>query len=187
MTEFPIIDNIMTNKKYKNLNKSNSFKEKQRSFKRQEKQAKQIAELPIKFQKAIKAAVSTTQEKKPKPYPKVMHHKQKKMPVSVRSIQNILDEEFEGEADAYDMLQEIAIQIYLEKYEEQRRLEEEQIQSVLNEYERLVRAAEKDYQFDYCEELFDLREDFPRNLPEDIFDVCGGWSSDEEKYSFYNM
>jgi hypothetical protein len=121
MTEFPIIDNIMTNKKYKNLNKSNNFKEKQRSFKRQEKQAKQIAELPNKFQKAIKAAVSTTQEKKPKPNPKPMHyHKQKKIPISTRNLQNILDEEYEGEADAYVMLEEIALQLLIEKYEEQR-------------------------------------------------------------------
>ena len=111
------------------------------------------------------------------------YHKQKKMPVSARSVQNILDEEYQGELDACDMLQEIAIQVYFEKYEEQLRAEEEE----LNEYERLVRAAVKDYQFDYCEELFDLREDFLSNYPEDLFDVCGGWSSDEEDYQFYSI
>jgi hypothetical protein len=177
MTEFPIIDNIMTNKKYKNLNKSNSFKEKQRSFKRQEKRAKQIAELPIKFQKAIQAIVSTTQEKKPKPYLKPKNSSQKKMSVSARSVQNILDEEYEGKLDAYDMLQE---EHWLD-YQEFLLQEEEKFE--IEKYEQLAKEAEKDY----CELLFDLREDFPTDFPEDLFNVCGGWSSDEEDYQFYSI
>ena len=177
MTEFPIIHNIMTNKKYKNLNKSNNFKEKQRSFKRQEKRAKQIAELPNKFQKAIQAVVIITSEKsKPNSKP-VYYHKQKKVPISTRRVQNILDEEYEGKLDAYDMLQE---EHWLD-YQEFLLQEEEKFE--IEKYEQLAKEAEKDY----CELLFDLREDFPTDFPEDLFNVCGGWSSDEEDYQFYSI
>jgi hypothetical protein len=181
MTEFPIVD-IITNKKYKNLNKSNNFKERQRKFKRQEKQAKQISELPNKFQKAIKA-VNTSQEKKPKPKPnpksnpKLMFHKQKKMPISARSVQNILDEEYEGQVDAVSLLTEIAIEENLLEY--QAYLEEE-IQHVVEEYEKLIKAAEKDYQFDYCEDLFDLSEDFCKDIY-DRYYIGGSWSEDDEE------
>ena len=165
MTELPI--DIITNKKYKNLNKSNNFKEKERRFKRQEKQAKQIAELPNKFQKAIKA-INTTQEKKPKKNSKPTNYSKKKMPISARSVQNILDEEYEGQSDAYELLLEIAEQVHWQQYQEFLALEkEEQIQNTLKEYERLIREAEKDYQFDYCDDLWDHHY---------IYDI---WSSDE--------
>jgi hypothetical protein len=172
MTEFPIIHNIMTNKKYKNLNKSNNFKEKQRSFKRQEKRAKQIAELSNKFQKAIQTVVIITSEKS-KPISKpVYYHKQKKVPISTRRVQNILDEEYEGENDAYVMIEE---ESWLD-YQEFLLQEEEEIQNVVEKYEVLIKEAEKDYQFDYCEELFDHQ----LNFPEDLF-----WSSDDEENFYY--
>jgi hypothetical protein len=108
MTELPII-NMINNKKN---NKSNSFKAHEQNFKRQQKQTEQISSLPKKFQKAIKA-VTKELVKQPKPKQPKMPTKQKS---DNKSIQNMLDETYEGEEDAYVLLEEIAIQLSWEAY-----------------------------------------------------------------------
>jgi len=132
MTELPI-DNMFNNKQN---NKSHSFKAHQQNFKRQEKRTEQISCLPKKFQKAIK---SVTQElvKQPKPKPAKIPKKQK---AENKDIQNMLEETYDGEEDAYVLLEEIAIQLHWEAYKayleelaeemriEEMRIEEEELQ-----------------------------------------------------------
>ena len=153
MTELPII-NMINNKKN---NKSNSFKAHEQNFKRQQKQTEQISSLPKKFQKAIKT-VTRELVKQPKPKQPKMPTKQKS---DNKSIQNMLDETYEGEEDAYVLLEEIAIQLsweeykaYLEELDEKMRIEEieEDIQQ-RKKFEDDLDWGEHDFWEDYedCE------------------------------------
>jgi hypothetical protein len=122
MTELPI--DMINNKRN---SKSRSFKTRQQIFKRQQKQLKQVSDLPKKFQKAIKA-ITKELVKQPKPKQPKMPTKQK---AENKDIQNMLDETYEGEEDAYILLEEISIQLrseaykaYLEELDEKMRIQE---------------------------------------------------------------
>jgi hypothetical protein len=143
MTELPI--NMFNNKQN---NKSRSFKAHQQKFKRQEKQTDQISSLPKKIQKVIKS-VTKKLVKEPKP-------KQPKIPKKQKSensnIQNMLDETYEGEEDAYVLLEEISIQLHWEAY--QAYIEE------LDEKMRIEDLEEELQQKKKFEDDFDLENNF---------------------------
>jgi hypothetical protein len=141
MTELP--NNMINNKQN---NKSRSFKAHQQKFKRQKKQTEQISCLPKKFQKVIKT-ISVQLVKQPKPKPAKIPKKQK---AENKYIQNMLDETYDGEEDAYILLKEIAIQLhseaykaYLEELDEKMRIEE------IEEDIQRERKFEDDFDLDY--------------------------------------
>jgi hypothetical protein len=98
MTELPI--DMFNNKRN---SKSRGFKTQQQIFKRQQKKSEQKAIKPV-----TKELVKQSKPKQPK-----MPTKQK---AENKDIQNMLDETYEGEEDAYILLEEIAIQLRSEAY-----------------------------------------------------------------------
>ncbi len=144
MTELP--NNMINNKQN---NKSRSFKAHQQKFKRQKKQTEQISCLPKKFQKVIKT-ISVQLVKQPKPKPAKIPKIPKKQKAENKYIQNMLDETYDGEEDAYILLKEIAIQLhseaykaYLEELDEKMRIEE------IEEDIQRERKFEDDFDLDY--------------------------------------
>ena len=156
MTELHI--NMINNKRD---SKSRSFKTHQQIFKRQEKQLKQVSDLPKKFQKAIKSVIKEL-VKQPNPnQPKIP----KKQKAENKDIQNMLDETYEGEEDAYVLLEEIAIQLhweaykaYLEELDEKMRIED------LEEELQQKKKFEDDF---YLEDNFNFWENYEDYESED--------------------
>ena len=158
MTELPI-DNMFNNKQN---NKSRSFKAHQQNFKRQQKRTQQISSLPKKFQQAI-STINVQLVKQPKPKPAKIPKKQKaeNKYIQIKDAQNILYETYEGEEDAYVLLQEIAIQLRSEEHKAymEKLLEEMLIEEMRIEEEELQRNKHFEDGFD-VEDNYNFWEDY---------------------------
>jgi hypothetical protein len=160
MTELPI-DNMFNNKQN---NKSRSFKAHQQNFKRQQKRTEQISSLPKKIQKAI-STINVQLVKQPKPKPAKIPKKEKaeNKDIQNKDVQNILDETYEGEEDAYLLFEEIAFELHLEVYKmyieklaEEMRIEEEELQQ--NKHFENGFDVEDNYNFWEGYEEYEIRD-----------------------------